>query len=199
MKINNSKFLQSITKEEIEKLPVQQFNGHIEIIDHLHQVDHMLSIIENETLLGFDTETKPSFKKGRYNKVALMQLSTENQAFLIRTSKIGLPPVIIDKILSNPTITKVGLAIKDDIAGLQKLKRFKPNQFIELQSYVKDFNIEDNGLRKIAAIVLKFRILKNQQTSNWEVLNLTEAQQVYAATDAWVCRKIYQKLNHHAH
>ncbi len=196
MKTNNHDYLKSISKEEIEKLPVQQFNGHIEVVDKPHQVDNMIEIIENERILGFDTETKPSFKKGRSNKVALLQLSTQDQAFLVRTSKIGLSKQIIS-ILENPAVAKVGLAIKDDIAGLQKLKKFRPQQFIELQSYVKDFDIQDNGLRKIAAIVLQFRILKNQQTSNWENGHLTEAQQIYAATDAWVCRQIYQKLNHH--
>ena len=196
MKTNNNDYLQSISKEEIEKLPIQQFNGHIEVIDKPHQVGSMIKLIENEQVLGFDTETKPSFKKGRSNKVALLQLSTQNQAFLVRTSKIGLPREIT-LILENPAIAKVGLAIKDDLAGLQKLKKFRPQQFIELQSYVKDFDIQDNGLRKIAAIVLQFRILKNQQTSNWENGHLTEAQQIYAATDAWVCRQIYEKLNHH--
>jgi len=196
MKTNNHDYLKSISKEEIEKLPIQQFNGHIEVVDKPHQVDNMIKLIENEMVLGFDTETKPSFKKGRTNKVALLQLSTQNQAFLVRTSKIGLSKQITS-VLENPAIAKVGLAIKDDIAGLQKLKKFRPQQFIELQSYVKDFDIQDNGLRKIAAIVLQFRILKNQQTSNWENGHLTEAQQIYAATDAWVCRQIYQKLNHY--
>ena len=196
MKTNNHDYLKSISKEEIEKLPIRQFNGHIEVVDKPHQVDNMIKLIENEMVLGFDTETKPSFKKGRTNKVALLQLSTQNQAFLVRTSKIGLSKQITS-VLENPAIAKVGLAIKDDIAGLQKLKKFRPQQFIELQSYVKDFDIQDNGLRKIAAIVLQFRILKNQQTSNWENGHLTEAQQIYAATDAWVCRQIYQKLNHY--
>lgn len=196
MKKNSSDYLKTISKEEIDKLPVQQFCGHIEVIDQPHQVEHMVNLIQNEKVLGFDTETKPSFKKGRSNKVALLQLSTGNQAFLVRTSKIGLPKEITS-ILEDPAIAKVGLAIKDDIAGLQKLKKFKPQQFIELQSYVKDFDIQDNGLRKITAIVLNFKILKNQQTSNWENGHLTEAQQIYAATDAWVCRQIYEKLNHH--
>lgn len=193
--MNNSDFVASITKEEIDKLPVQQFQGHIELIDKPHQVKDMVNLIKNEPVLGFDTETKPSFKKGRTNKVALIQLSTSNQAFLVRTSKIGLPKDLIS-IFENQDIVKVGLAIKDDIAGLQKLRKFKPQEFIELQSYVKDFNIQDNGLRKIAAIVLNFRILKNQQTSNWELSTLSEAQQIYAATDAWVCKQIYDKLNH---
>jgi ribonuclease D len=196
MGINNNAFAKSISKEEIDKLPVQQFAGHIQVVDQPHQVETMLDLIKKEKVLGFDTETKPTFKKGRTNKVALLQLSTKHQAFLVRTSHIGLPPKIA-AILENPEIAKVGVAIKDDIASLQKLKKFKPRQFIELQSYVKDYNIQDNGLRKITAIVLNFRILKNQQTSNWESGHLTEAQQIYAATDAWVCRQIYEKLNNH--
>lgn len=193
MEMNNS-FLQKITKEQIEELPYSHFEGNIIVVEDPSQFSSILPIINGAKCLGFDTETKPTFKKGKKNKVALLQLSTREHAVLIRTQKVGVPKEIL-KIFQNPEICKVGVAIKDDLLALQKLHKFKPEGFIELQQYVEQFNIEDKALKKLAANILNIRISKSQQTSNWENGALTENQQIYAATDAWVCYKIYQKLN----
>jgi ribonuclease D len=122
-----------------------------------------------------------------------LQLSTENDAFLFRLNRIDLTPEI-KNLLQDETITKVGAAIKDDLKGLKELSDFNPGGFVELQDYVKAFDIQPNGLKKIAAIVLGIRISKSQQVSNWENPSLTESQLLYAATDAWVCGAIYDKL-----
>jgi ribonuclease D len=145
------------------------------------------------SILGFDTETKPTFKKGVSNEVSLLQLCTSEKAFLVRLNKIGLPVQIMN-ILSDPAVIKAGVAIHDDIAGLQRLGKFDPDGFIDLQDYVKDFGIIDNGLKKLSANILGFQISKRQQTSNWEQDELTRAQIEYAATDAWVCHQIYTVL-----
>ena len=147
----------------------------------------------NSRILGFDTETKPSFKKGRKNKVSLVQLSNSELACLIRINKIGIPKELTD-LLANPDITKVGVAIHDDIKYLSHIKHFTPQGFIDLQQYVKEFGIECSGLKKLAAIVLGIRISKRQQVTDWEASELSDPQIIYAATDAWVCHEIYHRL-----
>jgi ribonuclease D len=143
--------------------------------------------------LGFDTESKPSFKKGNTNHVSLLQLATSSNAYLFRLNKTGLPETLI-KVLSNPKILKVGIAIRDDIRHLMALHQFKPDGFLELQAFVKQFGIENSGLSKLTGIILNFRISKSQQLSNWENEVLTQAQQLYAATDAWAAYEIYETL-----
>jgi ribonuclease D len=188
-------FAENLTNNEVNELPIYQFGGGIFLIDTFEKLDDYLPLLENQRVLGFDTETKPSFKKGKVNPVSLLQISTNNEAFLIRINRIGLPVEIKD-ILSNPNIVKVGLAIKDDIKILKDINNFEPNGFVDLQDYVEDFGIAAKSLKKITAIVLNKRISKSQQVTNWEKAELTDAQKVYAATDAWVCLKIYKKLNH---
>jgi len=188
-------YLPKITNEEIKQFPLRCFEGKIYVIESEANLDQIINKIESSDVLGFDTETKPSFKKRVKNNVSLLQLSTSNDVFLIRLNKTGISKRLA-KILENQNILKIGVAIKDDIKSLQKIRSFIPEGFIDLQSYVKDFGIENNGLKKLAAIVLKFRISKNQQTSNWDNEVLTESQIKYAATDAWVCYEIYKKLNH---
>ena len=144
-------------------------------------------------LLGCDTETRPNFKKGQRNRVALLQLSDGKQCFLFRLNMIGLP-VEVASILQRTDIKKVGAAIRDDITALQKLTPFIPNGFVDIQKMMDAYGIEAKSLKKMSAIVLNFRISKSQQLSNWESPVLTHAQQLYAATDAWVSREIYLKL-----
>lgn len=187
-------FKESISKEELTGLPLRWFEGEIRVIDRPGQVREVAKILAEQPVIGFDTETRPSFKKGVVNKVALLQLSTPGQAFLFRVNKVGLPAAI-RKILSDPRIVKPGVAIRDDIKGLQEISPFSPGGFIELQDVAKDKGIQSFSLKKLTAIVLGFRISKSQQLSNWEASELSEAQQVYAATDAWTALKIYQNFS----
>lgn len=173
----------------------ESFKGEVMVLDRNTGVPpDLLGDIRECQMLGFDTETRPSFKKGRKNSVALLQLATARRAYLIRCNQIGLPWPIVD-ILQNPDVLKVGVAIRDDLKGLQKLAAFEPGGFIELQEYVNQFGIESNGLRGIAAIVLKIKISKTQQLSNWDNNALSDAQVLYAATDAWACHEIYRILS----
>lgn len=191
---NDYTFKTSITKDEINELPVNSFSGEIFYIDTIDKLNRVLPEIQKAKTLGFDTETRPSFKKGQSNEVSLLQLSADKKVYLIRLNKIGLPNEIRD-ILASKEVHKVGVAIHDDILSLQKLNFFEPGGFVELQQYVKEFGIEDNGLKKLTANILGFKISKRQQTSNWELETLSEAQIIYAATDAWVCYKIFKTLN----
>ncbi|HXK82238.1 MAG TPA: 3'-5' exonuclease [Bacteroidales bacterium] len=191
-------FKENISKEEINNLPIAVFKGTIVIIDSVRVLKKYLPELMLENIWGIDTETKPCFKKGvqNQNKTALIQLCGNRKAFLFRVNKIGIPDVLV-KIFSDEKILKVGLALKDDIAGLENIRKFKAQSFIDLQKYVNDFGIEANGLRSLSAIVLGIRISKTQQLSNWEADVLDEKQILYAATDAWAPRQIYLKLQKH--
>lgn len=193
MMMKSSRFKNKISKEEITLLPRKKFAGEIFYIDSPLGIRKFLKELDGEQILGFDTETRPAFKKGVVNEVALLQLSTSRQAFLFRLNELGLPEEIA-ALLSDQSIIKAGVAIHDDIIGLQRLSHFEPNGFIELQDFVKEFGIEDNGLKKLSANILGIQISKRQQTSNWEVERLSRAQIEYAATDAWVCYEIFSAL-----
>lgn len=192
MMVKNN-FQETITIEEIQDYDLSWFKGEIVIVDNLQIFNKILPWLRIEKILGFDTESRPSFRKGHKNKVSLIQLANRNLACLFRINKIGIPEELVN-ILADPKVVKAGVAVHDDIRFLKKVKKFSPAGFIDLQHFVKDFGIQSSGLKKLTAIVLGFRISKRQQVTNWEADELSEAQQVYAATDAWVCREIYMKL-----
>ncbi len=183
----------SITKEEVAQLPVETFEGRIIVVQTENEVDKAVSYLKKHTLIGFDTETKPTFKKGVINKVALLQLSTADCCFLFRLNYVGFTPSLIE-LLANPDIKKIGLSIKDDFGSLRKRENFTPKGFVELQDIVPDYNIQEKSLQKIYALLFGKKISKNQRLSNWENDILTDAQKKYAATDAWACCKIYDRL-----
>ena len=187
-------FKESITREELTDLPLRWFDGEIVIVDNMEKMLRAVEILSKAKVVGFDTETKPAFKKGVFNKVALLQLSVKDRAFLFRINRIGLPKEIC-KILANPKIIKPGVAINDDIKALNKIQPFIPNGFVELQENAKTLGITDFSLKKLAAITCGFRISKGQQLSNWEADVLSEAQQIYAATDAWAALEIFENIS----
>jgi ribonuclease D len=187
-------YRESIDKQELAELPLIQFEGNITLVESKDEYMASIDYLSGQKILGFDTETKPAFKKGVVNEVALLQLSTKDRAFLFRLNKIGLPNGL-KGILENPGIQKIGVAIRDDIKGLQKLNYFKPGGFVELQELVKGYGIQDFSLKKLSAIVLGYRISKSQRITNWEAPELSEAQQIYAATDAWISHRIFESLN----
>ncbi len=188
-----SRFRENITVEEIAECELEWFKGEIVLVDDIKTFYEVFPRLLGYELLGFDTETKPTFKKGKKHVVSLVQLSTENLACLFRINKIGFPDEL-GKLFANPKVIKTGVAVHDDIKALQDIKKFTPHAFIDLQNTVKDFGIQCSGLKKLAALILGIRISKRQQVTDWEATKLTEAQQVYAATDAWVCHQIYRNL-----
>ncbi len=188
-------FQQNISKEEVMNLPIGRYEGEIVCIDSRKKLREVLPSLWKERVLGFDTETRPSFKKGHINPLALIQLATSGKAWLIRLNKTGYDRELW-RFLYDDKLKKIGIGLQDDLRKLQEIHPFQPGGFLELQEFVKDFGIEDNSLVKITAQVLGFRVSKSQQLSNWEADRLTEKQQKYAATDAWVCYQIYRKLNH---
>ena len=184
----------TITKEEIAQLEQETFKGEIHVIDHLKQVPEAVNHLMKHPTLGFDTETRPAFKRGQVHKVALMQLSTEEDCFLFRLNKIGYPDSL-EAIVVDQKIRKIGLSLRDDFAAIRKRSGLSPQNFIDLQSYVDKFGIEVNSLQKIYALLFEKKISKNQRLSNWEAPTLSPAQQSYAAIDAWACLRIYKYLS----
>lgn len=183
----------TITSEELNSLPLKAFSGKSFVITDPSKLGSVASEIESHRIVGFDTETRPSFKRGQSYKVALLQLALPDKVFLIRIHQTGLPREITS-IFENNNIVKAGVAIHDDIKALQKIMHFDPSSFIELSTMAKSSGLQVESVKKLAGLLLGFRISKSAQTSNWEAPVLSEKQIEYAATDAWVCLEIYRRL-----
>lgn len=187
------KFELTISKELLNELPAEKFEGEITVVDTESAIAPAVAALRSCGTIGFDTETRPSFKKGTTHMVSLLQLSTPDICYLFRLNKTGLTQSLIS-LLEDESITKIGLSTHDDFHNLQKLSALNPGGFIELQSFVKDYHISDNSLTKIYAILFGKRISKGQRLSNWEAETLTAAQQAYAALDAYACIRIHSFL-----
>lgn len=184
----------TISKEEIAAMPIGQFSGRVFVIYTESDADKAVEYLKNQQIVGVDTETRPSFKRGMSHKVALLQVSTMDTCFLFRLNKIGMPQSL-QNFLMGDTL-KIGLSLKDDFMMLRRRKdvHAEEGNWIELQDYVSRFGIEDRSLQKIFANLFGQKISKSQRLSNWEAETLSESQIKYAATDAWACVKIYNYL-----
>lgn len=151
-------------------------------------VDYLLE----SDILGFDTETRPVFTRGKQNKVALLQVSNRHTCFLFRLNRIGFCPAIV-RLLEATNVTKIGLSWHDDLLSLSKRGKFKAKGFIDLQDHMKELGIEDLSLAKLYANIFGQRISKREQLSNWEADVLSQKQKDYAATDAWACIQLYEE------
>ena len=183
----------SISKEEIKLLPLLQFEGKIIIVTEKDSLKSAVDELKDYAVIGIDTETRPSFKKGEYHPTSLVQLSSDNKCFLIRILSTGLTDPLIG-FFENKDILKIGIALHDDLKDLKKVRPFEPRGFIDLNTTATKMGMENIGAKNLSGIFLKGRISKNQQTSNWENHILTEPQQIYAATDAWLCLKVYEEI-----
>ena len=181
-------------KKLIAGLPRATFGGRVIVVDTESEASKAIAYLLKQPLLGFDTETRPTFRPGPMHSVALLQVSTPDTCFLFRLNRIGLPECVI-RLLRDLRIIKVALSWSDDSGQLQRRQKFKMGNFIELQTCVKEFGIEDCSLQKLYANVFGQKISKAQQLSNWEADVLSEAQKLYAATDAWACGRLYEELN----
>lgn len=182
-----------ITKEEVNQMPVVAFDGKITLVDDVSKVQAAIEELRRSEVVGIDTETKPSFTRGMHHKVSLVQISTTEHCFLFRLNKIPFPQELADY-LADENIKKIGLALRDDFNGLIRQRHFKPANFVDLQSIVRNYGILELGLQKVFAVVFGRKISKAQRLTNWENAELTEQQQIYAATDAWASLLIYLQL-----
>lgn len=188
-----TKLYNKFDKKSIPDLPRVTFQGKIVVVLNEAEANKAVDYLLSADILGIDSETRPVFKKGQHHKVALLQVSTRDICFLFRLNLIGMPPCII-RLLEDTTVLKVGLSLHDDFMMLHQRADFKKGRFIDLQDIVSQFGIEDLSLQKLYANLFHERITKRQQLSNWEAPVLTEQQKTYAATDAWTCIQIYERL-----
>ena len=188
-----SPFALHIDKNTIQTLPLTSFEGEVIIVDLPEKVQEAVEYLSQFTILGVDTEARPSFKRGVHYPTALVQVSTMERCYLFRLTHVGMPKELA-QIFANPNICKVGLAFKDDLNGLRRRRDFKPTNCIDLQSIVCKYGIMELGLQKIFAIIFGQKISKAQQLTNWENSHLTPEQAKYASTDAWATLKIYLEL-----
>ena len=182
-----------IDKTELAEMPKVEFTGTIEIIDSVEKADAAIAELSQYSVVGFDTETKPSFKRGVTNKVSLLQLATDEAAYLFRLHLIGITDSIVN-FLQNEKILKIGISVRDDFQALRKKREIEPKGFVEIQEIAARMGIDDRSLQKIYALLFRERISKSQRLSNWELETLTESQMQYAAIDAWATIKIYRYL-----
>ena len=186
-------FIDKISNEQTALLPAIEFRGEIRIIEHERDIDDACRYLSEQPLVGFDTETRPSFRPGVTHRVSLLQLSSPERCYLFRLNKIPLAKPIL-RLLENRSLPKIGADDAGDLRSLRQIRHFRDGGFVDLQSIAPQWGIEEKSLRKLSAIVLGQRVSKAQRLSNWEAATLTGKQQLYAATDAWVCTRIYEKL-----
>lgn len=177
-------------------MPVVGFDGEVIVVDKEEMVAPAVEYLSQQTMLGVDTEARPSFTRGVHYPTALVQISTEERCYLFRLTHVGMPQSLCE-IFANPNICKVGLAFKDDIRGLQRRRAFVAQNCVDVQTIVGRYGILDLGLQKIFAICFGKKISKSQQLTNWENTRLTPEQARYASTDAWATLLIYKDLLAH--
>ena len=183
-----------VDKAMLSQLKRVEFYGKIYVVTSPDEAEHVVDYLLSQPILGFDTETRPAFEKGKRYRCSLLQVSTRTDCFLFRLNKIGLCPAVL-RLLGDKDVTKVGLAWKNDMLSLKELGNFEPGRFIDLQDMVRELGIEDQSLVKIYANLFGERISKSERLSNWERNELTEKQMEYAAIDAWACVRIYNEVN----
>lgn len=183
-----------ITKDEVNQLEIGAFGGEIVLVEDRKSLDDLVEHFYGRRFIGFDTETRPAFRRGVSHQVALLQMSTTEKAYLVRLNKLRLPAEIM-RILENPSIVKIGAAVRDDLKALKKLQpSFNPQSFFDLNEELRKVGFLNVGVRNLSAMVLGIRISKSEQVSNWEAPELTDKQLLYAATDAWACLEVFTKL-----
>lgn len=182
-------------KHDITDLLVASFQGRIVVITSAGETEKAVKFLLSQPILGVDTETRPSFRKGDNYKVALLQVSTEDICFLFRLNKTGMTPAII-RLLENTDVPMIGLSWHDDILSLKRRTDFKPGRFIDLQNLVGQLGIEDLSLQKLYANIFGKKISKRQQLTNWDRDTLDDRQKLYAATDAWACIQLYKEIKY---
>ena len=183
-----------VDKAMISHLKRVEFYGKIFVVTSPVEAEYAVDYLLSQPILGFDTETRPAFEKGKHYYCSLLQVATRTDCFLFRLNRIGLCPAVV-RLLGDKEVTKVGLAWNNDMLSLRQLGSIESGRFIDLQDMVRELGIEDQSLVKIYANLFGERISKSERLSNWERRELTESQMEYAAIDAWACVRIYNEVN----
>lgn len=180
-------------KKSIAQLPTVTFPGKTVVVMSESEAEKAVDFLLSRDILGVDTETRPSFKKGESHMVSLLQVSTNDVCFLFRLNHIGITPAIL-RLLENKVVPMVGLSLHDDMLSLHKRVAFTPGFFIDLQDLVGELGIEDLSLQKLYANLFHQKISKRQRLTNWDSDVLNDKQKAYAALDAWACINLYKEI-----
>lgn len=186
-------FRRKLTREEINQLPIIRHTGATHVVNERDQLPSAMSKLRQYPILGFDTETRPSFRKGEHYLTSLLQLATPDEVYIFQLQRLG-PPEELWRLLADPNVIKAGVAVHDDIRELQRLREFEPAGFVDLGDIARQAGLQTHGLRNMSANLLGFRITKGAQRSNWAAHELTARQTTYAATDAWVSRELFVRI-----
>jgi len=187
------KIYNKFPKADIASLPVVNFEGRIVVVVSEREAERAVRFLLSQPILGIDTETRPSFRRGDMHQVALLQVSARDICFLFRLNYLGYSPAVC-QLLEDKKVPKVGLSLRDDMMQLHRLMDFEEGLFIDLQNHVREIGVEDMSLQKLYANFFGQKISKRQQLTNWEHDVLSEKQKLYAATDAWSCIMLYEEL-----
>ena len=190
-----NRFIDKISNEQTALLPAIEFRGEIRIVEDERDIAAACKTLAEQPVIGFDTETRPSFRPGVTFRVSLLQLSSPEVCYLFRLNRIPLDKAIL-QLFENKRLLKVGADVAGDLRSLRQIRHFRDGGFVDLQGIAPEWGIGEKSLRKLSAIVLGRRVSKAQRLSNWEAAQLTEKQMRYAATDAWICPEIYRTLQH---
>ena len=192
-RLMKKKIYNKFPKADIASLPVVHFEGRIVVVVSEREAERAVRFLLSQPILGIDTETRPSFRRGDMHQVALLQVSAHDICFLFRLNYLGDSPAVC-RLLEDKKVPKVGLSLRDDMMQLHRLMDFEEGLFIDLQNHVREIGIEDMSLQKLYANFFGQKISKRQQLTNWEHDVLSEKQKLYAATDAWTCIMLYEEL-----
>jgi ribonuclease D len=189
--------VQTISREELALLPVRRYEGRIVVVADAHDLERAMHDIGHEHVVGFDTETPPTFRKGQSHKPTLVQMATAHAAYLFQLRRMDFAPALTE-VLENAQIIKAGVALADDLRKLKELFPFQERGILDLGKVAQHHGLKQSGVRNLAGMLLGFRITKGPRTSNWSRPTLSPNQIHYAATDAWVCRELYLHFQHRA-
>lgn len=183
----------SLTPEEINALPIRRYEGEVRLVATREDMAHAADDFAHERVVGFDTETRPSFRAGESHPPALAQVATARAVYLFQLRSADFA-IVLEPLLSSPRTVKAGVGLADDLRQLRKLFAFAPAAMVDLGALARRYKLEKSGVRALAALLLGIRIPKGAKTTNWAVRQLSPQQIAYAATDAWVCRELYLKF-----
>ncbi|HTQ77965.1 MAG TPA: 3'-5' exonuclease [Burkholderiales bacterium] len=186
-------FLRTVTREEVNALPVRRYEGPVTVVATPRELDRAWEDLAGEAAVGWDTETRPSFRKGESHPPSLVQTATAHAVWLFQLKAMDFSGVV-GGLFAEPTIVKAGISVADDLKQLKRVLAFEERSIVDLGQVARRHGLEQTGLRNLAAIFLGFRVPKGTKTTNWAAPQLSRQQVAYAATDAWVCRELYLKF-----
>ena len=189
----DAKLLRRMSAEEINAMPLCHYEGPVRLVRTAQELAEALTDIRRQEVLGFDTETRPTFRKGKVNDPSLVQIATETMVYLVQLAWLPLEESLCS-VLADERILKAGVGIRDDMRELTRLHPFAPAGLVDLGSVARAHRLSTQGLRTLAANLFGLRISQGSQCSNWSLMELSQKQIDYAATDAWISRRIFLRM-----